>query len=475
MRVTIQFDVLERDTLEVLHPIRSRRNEIATINRIPPEILALLPDFWERDERDQDVIALTHVCRTWRELFISYSTFWTHFNCEDLDKTLVYLERSKSSPINLSLYRDDDLASYDSLFRVIPQAVGRLRSLTIHGTPWNLRDITNQLSCRAPLLEDMSIQGNCSFEPGDNLVVTSTLLGGDLSSLCKLHLAHVHTELPWRNMVKLTSLTLVHTSPVSIGQLLDFFASAPHLCGVNLHFEIPTSGAQSGRLVSLACLKSMRIDGGPSTVLLNHLLIPVGARLAIEVDLPNPSIVGHPPRFLDNLRNLPDFNTIKLHGGSHLHIQFSGPNGEVYMAITSRVRWTCDSLLESLALFDTSKTRRLEIGAGCTPSSGYPYRALLPMEDLRTIALYQCETPYTFIYALNPSVGSSGVMVCPKLEELVIEPQQALNIRNVVGMAAARESRGAKLKSVRVLSQRAFAWIEVFALQKHVAHVECGR
>ena len=57
---------------------------------------------------------------------------------------------------------------------------------------------------------------------------------------------------------------------------------------------------------------------------------------------------------------------------------------------------------------------------------------------------------------------------------LAIEPQQALNLRNVEGMAAARESRGAKLKSVRVLSKREFAWADVLELKKYVFHVECG-
>ena len=473
--VILQFDVLERDVLEVPHPIRSRRNEIAPINRIPPEILALLPDFWDTDDRDQDVIALTHVCRTWRELFISYSSLWTNFDCADLDKTLVYLDRSKSCPINLSLYRDIGLFPHDTLFQVIPHAVPRLKSLSVQGTPWNLQDIIDQLSRRAPLLEDLSIHGSCGFEPGDNLVLTSALCGGDLSPLRNLRLEHVHTELPWRNMVNLTSLALIQTSPISIGQLLDFFESAPHLREVELRFEILTSGARSGRLVSLASLKNMSIGGGPSSFLLGYLLIPAGAYLAIEVELPRPSIDGHPPRFLDNLGNLADLTMIKLHGGLDSHIQFNGPNGEVRMVATPGIRRTGDVLLEFLAQFDTTKTKRLEIGSDCSPSSGFPYRALLPMKDLRTLALYHCETPYTFIYALNPNVGSSGIMVCPKLEELVIEPQQALNIRNVIGMAAARESRGAKLKSVSVLSQREFAQVDVLALKKYVVHVECGR
>ena len=38
----------------------------------------------------------------------------------------------------------------------------------------------------------------------------------------------------------------------------------------------------------------------------------------------------------------------------------------------------------------------------------------------------------------------------------------------------ARASRGAKLKSIRVVSKRKFAPADVLELKKYVLHVECG-
>ena len=37
------------------------KNKFAPINEIPPETLALIPDFWNTRERDQDIIVLNRI------------------------------------------------------------------------------------------------------------------------------------------------------------------------------------------------------------------------------------------------------------------------------------------------------------------------------------------------------------------------------------------------------------------------------
>ena len=312
--------------------IRSWRKKITPINRIPPEILALIPDFWDTLSRGRNIIALTHVCRAWREVFTSRSALWTDLDCIDLDKTEVYLERSKSSPINLSLHRYSRLSPWDPFVLIIPRIIGRLKSLSVWGTPGGLRGIVAFLSRPAPFLEDVSIYG----DPGDRAlprlpILTSALFNGDLSSLRSMWLQDVHTELPWRNMANLTSFTLAHTQTVSTNHLLDFFEGAPRLREVELRSVNPTPGGENGRLVSLACLKRMDVTGGgPPSVLLGHLLIPAGARLMIQRDLGSSLVRDYLPRSLDNLRNFSDFTTIRLYiNVSYPRIVFSGPNGRV--------------------------------------------------------------------------------------------------------------------------------------------------
>jgi len=450
--------MLEKDVFEIVHLVRSWKSGAAPINRIPPEILALIPDFWRPPTRDRDLIALTHVCRAWRGAFISWSALWTDLDGVSVDKAKVYLERSKSYPIDLSLSGNKGPVFCDAFFGIILRAIRRLRSLTFNGTQNYLDNISTHLSCPVPLLECLSIAGpNCYWYP----VLTSAHFGGDLPSLRMLCLEWIRTELPWRTMVGLTSLKLVDISSVSVGQLLDFFESAPRLCNVELLSATSTPDVQNGRLVSLACRKKMYIDDGRLFPLLDHLLIPVGARLTTSVAVSARPIEDHPPRFLANLKNLHDFRRIRLSGCQSGTVRFSGPNGVVTM-IHSGADYVTLSFLE---YFDTSKTRRLGIYDG----RSLFYRALLPMKDLRTLMLTGCVTPITFVRALHPGMSPSGVVVCPKLEELVIEDWRELVMDDIIGMAAARESRGVRLKLVRIVCP---VQVDVLELEKHVSRVE---
>ena len=67
-------------------------------------------------------------------MFIPQSPLWTDLDCEDEDKTRVYLERSKSLPTNLSLYADDSLPPCHPILEASLHAIGRLRSLSMEGT-----------------------------------------------------------------------------------------------------------------------------------------------------------------------------------------------------------------------------------------------------------------------------------------------------------------------------------------------------
>jgi len=368
----------------------------------------------------------------------------------------------------------------DPFFQIIPHATGRLRSLSIGGLSEDVQVVTSHLSHPAPLLEQLSItyNGRTSLY---SLVLASTLFNGDLSSLRVLFLESIYTKLPWRNMVNLTSFTLsCMMRAISVGQLLDFFESAPHLEEVSLYSTIPTAGVQNGRVVSLACLKSMYIaDNNPSSVLLDHLLIPVGAKLEIWGDLVSSLIGEHLPRSLDNLKNFSDFTTIQLQPDKYYpHMEFSGPNGQVKIALTNSRSDLTGLTLGSLAGLDTSKTKRLRIDGGYLLSWDPLYQALLPMKDLRTLTFSRCTNTNIFIHALQPAgTSSSEVMVCPKLEELVLVlylPETMSHITGVIEMAAARALRGEKLRTVRIVGGRGMADLDVSELRKHVWNVEFG-
>ena len=464
--------------MEVLHLLRSTRNALAPISRVPPEVLALVPDFWDREDRDQDLVALTHVCKAWREVFTSCSSLWTDLDCVDTEKTRVYLNRSKSSSIHLSLNRDEGPFLDDPFFELAPDVIGRLESLTVEVAPEHFQNITDRLSRPAPLLRKLEIDIDYTFEPQHNPVLGPALFDGDLSSLRELHLYGVCTELPWRNMDNLTMFKLCRMSPweITTTKLLDFLESAPRLSEFELYSTGPTYDAQRGRLVSLQCLKKCRVYGRqPSSTLFDHLLIPVGADLRIELNSPRPRVEDYLPKSLDNLRNFPNFNKIDVFFGQiSTHLRFSGPNGRVCLKLhTSRFNAT-RIVLDSLALFDTSKMRELELIGSDPPSDDLPHQALSPMKDLCILVISQCHNLSSFFRALDPGLGSSKVLICPKLEKLEpnIVREKGFDVQRLIGMAVARASRGAKLESVRIVSRVELAPMVVSELREHVLHVE---
>jgi hypothetical protein len=340
--------------------------------------------------------------------------------------------------------------------------------------PENLQDIIAQLSHPAPLLEDLMISGGSSDQEL-NPTLATTLFDGDLSSLHRLQLQSVCSQLPWRNMANLTSLSLgyILRPKLSIGQFLDFFEGAPRLLEVDLTFATPVYGAQNGRLVSLAHLRRLRIyESRPPSLLLDHLLIPAGVKMTTELDSPDLQIEDHLPSSLDNLRNLSNFTKICLHSRNHFaSTQFTGPNGRVSMTSISFHPTTC-SAPRSLALLDTSKTKRLEI-INSDPLSEDLHRALLSMNNLRTLTLSLCKNLPSFILVLGPDPNSMNPIACPILEALVFRTEERFEIERMVEVASARALGGVPFKSVRIINRGELVLREgVMELLKHVSHVE---
>ena len=137
--------------------VRSVRNNFAPINRIPPEILSLIPDYWCSCDMDERLITLTHVCHGWRELFVSRSSLWVSLDCMNVEKTHVYIERSKSSPLEVILERSEDGIYCDDALLMAAPHINRLGSLTVCGPSAILADLNKYFTCPTPLLRKLKI------------------------------------------------------------------------------------------------------------------------------------------------------------------------------------------------------------------------------------------------------------------------------------------------------------------------------
>ena len=126
------------------------RNSFAPINKLPPEILALIATFFEPGRL---LINATAVCRYWRTALLSFPRVWSRIACSNEKLFKTYLERSKSVPLEVQLPR--------SLSRPLASLVphtSRLVSLTVSVTgPSSFEQLAHHLIKPIPTLHEFSI------------------------------------------------------------------------------------------------------------------------------------------------------------------------------------------------------------------------------------------------------------------------------------------------------------------------------
>ena len=479
-----QVDALEYDALQVLSLVRSMKNTFAPANRIPPEVLSLIPDYVEDKDKDKNLIVLTHVCRSWREIFISRSLLWTWLDFTNVEKTQVYIERSKSTPLEIHL---EPPYGEEAFLLAIPH-IRRLKTLSAYGDPDELLPVlVEHFSCPLPLLDDLTID----FQGYQPPPLPENLFDGDFSSLCKLTLGAI-ISLPWRDLSNLTMFKLydVPEDNILLTQLLDFFESAPYLRHIQLHYSLPSfSNAPTKRVVSLPHLKDLSIKADqPHSILLNHLSIPAGAslRLEFEFDDEDSPISSYFPKSLDCLRNLSHITAVNLcFGLDRVGIQLSGPSGMLnifggWVYRDGQPNAKASPVMQFLGELDISRTRWLTITScgnllygPAQIAKSILYRTLHRMEDLRTLILIGCED-LSFIHTLNPDKNPSKIILCPRLEEIIlyVDGRDSFHADELVNMAEERALRGVKLAAITIDIDDVLLENKVFRLEKHVSRVK---
>jgi len=470
--------------------IRSIKNTFAIANKVPPEVLSLIPDHWEDGDKDNALIVSTHVCRRWREIFILRPSLWTRMDCRNVEKTKVYIERSKNS--SLEIYLDGrEIATFckDAFLLTVPH-IGGLKTLSASSLqPSLLPVLAEHFSRPVPLLKTLKI--NLTHDP--QLTLPGTLFNGDLSSLRELHLTATRFPLSWRGLENLTIFNLSNAvgSP-KLDHLLDFFWSTPRLYDIELKNIVTFTNAPPGRIVSLPNLRELRIIYCPwNSILLDHLSIPYGAIVTLIFTFSG-SESPIPPRIsdaLDNFHNLSHITAVNLcFGPERRAMRLNGPSGELYV----RGEWKregagqhvgTDQLVQFAGRFDTSRCRRLwitqynsDLDRSAPIVTCAVYQLLLPMGDLRNLTLIDSNN-LPFILALNPDKNSDKIVLCPELKEITLHfkgPWYQFHIHELLSMAKERASRGAKLSGITIFCADKLAPLAgMVELRKLVSLVEC--
>ena len=462
------------------------QNTFAPISRIPPDVLSLIPDYWERlrdrdwRDADRDVVSLTHVCRGWREIFTSRSSLWTHLDCKNSDKTHAYIERSRSLPLEVSAVQSDRTYSNDILLGLAPHT-NRFGSLSIYLPSQTLQDgVLDHFTSPAPLLKKLKIVLGRKYSHS-NASILSTIFPEHLSPLRDLSLSGVATHLPWRNLSNLTTFRFTHPQvpvhPLFMRQLLDFFESTPLIRKIVLCDSIPDSPTVlHGRVVPLINLENLTVDPLPAhSPFLDHLSIPTGASLDLDfLWPPGPRI---PVCFSNAFHNLRHITTISLFLDvlEVSDMRLSGPSGELRTTGYPEI----SQIFHSLRKLDLSKTQIMSVtmppdGTLEDLENSTIPRFLLPLCNLRTLTLTRVDNLIPFIQALNPKQNESCTVLCPELKELVlyIEELDWYYVEELKEMLLERNRRHSDLSSITIVGLgEAYARSEVMSLGRYVSHL----
>ena len=216
-------------------------------------------------------------------------------------------------------------------------------------------------------------------------------------------------------------------------------------------------------------------------MLLNHLLVPVGASLVLKFGFTSNFFPfrDYLPQVLRQLENISRITTVTIRlCGEDRYVRLRGPSGHLYVfanhnavARKTPLQDPGHGVLLCLTSFDLSKTHTLTVTEHEIPA---PFRLLARTTYLRILTLVRCNN-LLFILALTPDSNQSGHHLCPDLEDLVlyVEAQNSFNITELRRMARKWASMCKKLSSITIVGLGELVpGREVFKLRKHVTRVE---
>jgi hypothetical protein len=285
---------------QLTRSLLSRRNTLALISVLPPELLARIFHFhafvepaWSTDVRRLGWIAVTHVCQRWRQVALDDSSLWTRISgysasAEWIAETLV---RARNAPLVVDLVG----TPIPEILAMFPGHISHTRELRLRNlSQLHSQTIREICELEAPELEDFELGLSIASPFHFDEIVGKTLFKGRTPKLRTLSLAQLY--IPWSLIPRgqLTQLKVViyrgdpiaDLSPADLDQLFDLLINSPQLEILALEFCLPKmlSQVSHGQPIHLPHLSRLSVGGPTSRVanLLKRLTIPSSATLHLR-------------------------------------------------------------------------------------------------------------------------------------------------------------------------------------------------
>ncbi|KAJ6588121.1 hypothetical protein B0H19DRAFT_1057373 [Mycena capillaripes] len=223
--------------------LQTRRNSLASISRLPTEVLAPILDLCPAMEADKPefktgkfILGLTvsHVCRRWREIAMKSSRFWSGIVLSRPRWALEMLHRSRAAPLMVGADFGSSATKNIAARDLVLAQLWRIRELHLNMPGYH---VPAGILLPAPILERFHLW----YEGSTPFLVTAKLFHGEVPRLQHLSLRNclLHATSPlWDNLV---SLELIN-APMDLGMdefLLIVLTRMPQLRALALHESFP--------------------------------------------------------------------------------------------------------------------------------------------------------------------------------------------------------------------------------------------
>ncbi|TFK66993.1 hypothetical protein BDN72DRAFT_843556 [Pluteus cervinus] len=271
-----------------LSTLRTQRNRLAPISRLPVETMTRIFRLAHGGMYARIPLVLSFVSHNWRELALDLPELWTRINTQlKLKHIPAYIARSRQKPLHIALDKSGPNASSIRTITIILGELPRIRELTIHGAG------SQRLLCcgdavwdiQAPILEKLQLWG---FE------IPNTILAGSVPLLYELNLGLCRFE--WNALPSLPQLQkLSITQPqvkIPVDDYLTQLHRIPRLRSISTINAL--TGARTSlqltqfRLPNLHILSAQSEDCAHVAVLLRALVLPKVNHFSLQLHQDNP-------------------------------------------------------------------------------------------------------------------------------------------------------------------------------------------
>ena len=458
--------------LDLLPLFAMWKNSLASVNRLPPEVLTRVARFLSHD----DLYAGLRVCRYWYNVLMT-PELWSDIDLDRVNAATVFLSRSGGVPVDVKITRWPQAAWQ---YFILSNCSSRIQSLDVSSSAVCKRLLNHFIHHQAPLLRSLRISHGRDSPVYHQL--PSRFFTGHLPSLRTLSLTNISSDLTHFVLPNLTTFELESVTDsnatLSLFSLLGFLERSPRLERLHIvyHSQYDDKLIEE-RVVTLPHMKNVFIGGNPLTPtdtshgLLAHLSLPPG--VVVEVTI---YVRGHDtdvvslvvPSHHDLIPCTKSIKKIWFQrpSGNTCVMRFSGDNGvlNIFASWPGIYRGLAARAICSFGSLDVSGVETLIVGS-CGNTHEYFAQALGTLTNLRSIILSHCDNG-SLLNALHRE-GTS-----PRLRDLAIDfshPRRA-DVTSLVEMARVRELRGQKLETLKLALSNIVG--DTSVLREHVGSLE---